>query len=355
MRVLEITSELDGGGVDRLLYDYCSRLADIIHFDFVVTSKFKGILEEPLEDLGFSIYHISQLRDSYKEHCEQLNNIMKKNHYDIVHDHSGYKAAPNLKIAKKNGVKGRIAHAHIAFVPETKKQMLKRIMATPLTKMEATELFACGIDAGKWMWGSSTDYIMKNAIDTNRFLFNIEKRNALRKYYNVEDRFIIGNVARMSYQKNHEYLVHVFHELKKIKSNAFLVLVGQGELEEDIKRQVVDLGLASDVLFMGVRNDVPDLLNMFDVFVLPSRYEGLPVSLVEVQANGLPAFVSSAVTKEIAVSDFIHYFDLIDGPAEWAKRICESNMPHIEYDMSCSEYDINNSTKSLYERYQKYK
>ena len=147
---------------------------------------------------------------------------------------------------------------------------------------------------------------------------------------------------------------HTF-EIKEIRDDAFLVLVGQGELEEDIKRQVNELGLAEDVLFMGVRNDVPDLLNMFDVFLLPSRYEGLPVSLVEVQANGLPTFVSSAVTKEIAVSDFIFYYDLKDGPVEWARRICDSNLSHIEHDMSSSEYDINNATKSLFERYRRYK
>ena len=201
MRILEITSDLDGGGVDRLLYDYCSRMTNDIQFDFVVTSKTEGILEKPLKELGCNIYRISQIREGLKKHNNQLKKILTDNHYDVIHDHSGYKAWCNLRVAKKCGVTARIAHSHQAFMAETTKQKIMRILSTPITKMYSTELFACGNDAAKWMWGEKAFnngkvYIMKNAIQAERFNFSPEKRERIRCEYNIANKFVIGNVAR---------------------------------------------------------------------------------------------------------------------------------------------------------------
>lgn len=354
MKILEITSELDGGGVDRLLYDYCSRLIPDVQFDFVATSKFEGMLEQPLKDLGCNVYHIAQLREDLKLHKKQLSEILENGQYDIIHDHSGYKAYFNLKLAKKLGVKGRIAHSHIAYIPESAKNRLQRKIVTLLTKVYATDLFACGRDAAKWMWGEKDDvYIMTNAIHTERFAFSEETRNRIRKELGLEGKFVIGDVARFSYQKNHEFLIRIFAQVKKLRSDAVLVLIGRGELEDDVKQQVKDMGLTDSVIFMGVRNDVPELLNALDIFLLPSRFEGLPVTVVEVQANGLATFAADTITDEIKLLPNVNYLPLEMSAAEWAKAIVKADISRIMNGLSNSKYDIEYAVNSLKDRYEK--
>lgn len=351
MRVLEITSELDGGGVDRLLYEYCSRLVDVINFDFVVTSKNKGILEYPLEKLGCRIYHVSQYREGVRKHIDEMNAILKNQHYDVVHDNSGYKAFWNLYIAKKNKVKTRIAHSHQAFVPEKKKTYIKRKLITPLTKMYATRLIGCGSDAAKWMWGSiDKSSVLPNAIDAKQFSFSQHMRDKLRKELSIEDKFVIGNVARFSEQKNHEFLIKMFDRLVKYREDAVLLLIGRGELEHKIKKMVENLNLQDKVIFLGVREDVSDLYNAMDVFCLPSRYEGLPVTLVEIQANGLPSFVSSCVTKEILISNNMEYLDITQ-PNDWAKRLIRFYPQRGENVIINTSYDIDLAAKKLLNLY----
>ncbi len=356
MRILQITSDLDGGGVDRLLYDYCSRMAQDIQFDFVVTSKREGILEQPLKDIGCKIYRVAQIKEGLKKHNEQIKNILENNQYDIIHDHSGYKAWCNLRIAKKCKIPVRIAHSHQAFMVETLRQKTERIISLPITKMYATELFACGNDAAKWMWGERTCkknnvYVMKNAISANCFDFSPVMRASVRSKLNLSDKFVIGNVARFSYQKNHEFLIKVFYEIKKIRKDAVLMLIGRGELEDSTKQLVEKYNLSDSVLFMGVRNDVPDLLNAMDVFVLPSRFEGLPVTLIEVQANGLPAVISDSVTKEMAFSDNLNFIPLSKTPVEWAKVISDKGRADSENLIENTEYDLRVATEELLQKY----
>ena len=352
MRVLHITSELDGGGVDSLLYNYCSRLITDVKFDFIVTSSEKGILEQPLIDLGCNVYHVSQIRDGFFRHQKQVEKIIKKGNYDIVHDHSGYKSFINLWIARKYDIKIRIAHAHQAFIVETFKSKFIRKIATYVTKIFATSFFACGEDAAKWMWGerkvrNNDVYIMTNAIDVSNFEFQNNIRNYVRKELGIEDKFVIGNVARFSFQKNHEFLIKMFSVLSKNRSDVVLVLVGRGELFDEMKNLAKKEGVYDKILFLGVRKDVSSLMNAFDLFVLPSYYEGLPVTLVEVQANGLPAIVSSSITTEIKKSDNIFYYSLEYGLEKWAKYCSEINLKRACNNIKNTDYDINVASRSL--------
>lgn len=356
MRILEITSDLDGGGVDRLLYDYCSSLSDEIQFDFVVTSKAEGMLEQPLKDLGCKIYRVSQLKEDFKGHKEQLTKILEAEKYDIIHDHSGFKAWCNLSVAKKCGVKSRIAHSHQAFMTESFIGRIIRKVSTILTKLYATTLFACGNDAAKWMWGEKAFrknkvYIMKNAVFADKFSFSAAKRDELRKELGLENKFVIGNVARITYQKNQEFLVDAFAEIKKTRNDAVLLLVGRGDAEEKIKKQVSDLGLNDSVVFTGVRNDVPDLLNVMDVFVLPSRFEGLPVTLIEIQANGLPGVISDAVTKEMNFSEDLKFLPLSESFEEWAKVISSNGRKESVNTVENTSYDLKLATEDLKNKY----
>ena len=271
LRVLQVTSELDGGGVERLLHDYCMRMSQDIHFDFVVYTKKEGILEKTLQDVGCVIFRVTPLRESIHKSKSELKNVIKKGHYDIVHTHQGYKGILSLYYAKRYGVKTRIAHSHIAYVPEGRAGKIVRKVVTPIAKLLASNLFACGRDAGIWMWGrKAVDqgmvYFMHNAIDVERFAFDKGKREAVRSAFGVQDKFVVGNVARFSYQKNHKFLVEVFAEIKKYRENAVLMLVGDGELHTEIVKQIENAGLMDSVVLLGVRNDIPDLLQAMDVF-----------------------------------------------------------------------------------------
>ena len=359
MKVLEITSSLDGGGIARLLYDYCSRLIPEFEFDFVVSAENEGILEEPLRNLGCNVFHVSQMKKSFGEYKRQLEFIIKNGNYDIVHDHCDYKSFFELQIAKRNGVKTRIAHSHRAMVPQSITEKFIKLIFTPLTKYLATDLFACGIDAAKWAWGKKAYengkvFILKNAIHTEEFLFSNEIRQEIRNELGLTDKFVVGNVARFSYQKNHEYLIEIFKEIAKKRNDAVLVLVGRGELMNNVQEQVKNDQIDDRVIFLGVRNDVPKLLNAMDVFVLPSRYEGLPVALVEVQANGLPTYVSTAVTTEMKVSSNMHFISIDNDPSKWAKEILESDNKRLPSHIKESGYDIGSAVIALKEKYYSY-
>ena len=355
IRVLEILACLDGGGVERLLYDYCSRLSQKIHFDFVVTSDFVGILEKPLIELGCNVFHVTPIRKSIISHVKDMNNILENGSYDIVHEHSGYKSFINLYLAKKQDVKARIAHSHAAHVPETRKSRVLRKLITHITKYYSTNLFACGKDAGQWMWGNSEFYIMNNAINTRAFQYNFTQRTMLREKYRLNNKFVIGNVARFTFSKNHVFLIKIFNEIKKIKENAVLVLVGRGEEEGNIKDMVATYNLQDSVIFMGVRNDVSNLYNAMDVFVFPTRYEGLGMVIIEAQANGLKCFTSERVVpKDVKVTNNVRFIDLRKDANYWADLICEvdpkRDLTALEQ-VRCAGYDLDIEMDNLYNQY----
>lgn len=330
MRVLHMTSDLDGGGVDSVLYSYCSRMLPKVQCDFVVTSDKEGILEEPLRAMGSQVFHVAKMRENLKLRQGQLREILAKGQYSAVHDHSGYKSYFFLNLARQMGVKCRIAHAHIAFIPETTTAHLERVLITPLTKAAATHLFACGTDAGSWMWGADSVAknrvtVMPNGIDTRKFQFSPKTRDEVRYCLGLSEKFVVGNVARLSEQKNHDFLLESFAHLLHREPAAVLMLVGRGELEEHLKKKAAELGIDKAVMFLGIRNDVYQLINAMDVFVLPSKYEGLPVTLVEAQANGLPVVVSNAVTDEIRIANNYDVLSLSSGTEEWAEHILKMN------------------------------
>lgn len=359
MKILYITSDLDGGGIERLLYDYGKRLLidNSVQIDFAITSDKEGILEKPILSLGCKIYRIAKINDSIKQRNADLKKIIRKNYYDIVHDNSAYKAFFSLKTAKKCGVKVRIAHSHLASPPESFFGKCIRMFFTFLTKRYATNLFACGQLAGEWTWGKSCFrngkvFVMKNAIDSARFTFSPAIREKIRRELHLKDTdIVIGNIARFTFQKNHEFLINVFYELSKINENYVLVLVGTGELESTIKGQVEALGLTEKVIFTGVRSDTFELYNAFDSFILTSRFEGLPVTFVEAQANGLTTFGADTITREIKLNPNVHYLSLNASYAEWAKAIDTTSKVRISISSEQFTYDIDKVTKQIHNKY----
>lgn len=359
MKILHITSELDGGGIERLLFDYYKRInGKGVFFDFAISAHTEGILETPLKRMKCNIFRIPRMRGGFLKYAVSLRYILIKGNYDIIHVHSAYKAFLPILIAKTCGIKVRIAHSHIANAPETMLWFLLRRVLTPITKLLSTDLFACGIDAGQWVWGNNTSFfIMQNAIDVKRFAFSMQKRTMIRDNLRINNKFVIGNVARFSYQKNHEFLLKAFAEVVKTKKDVVLLLIGQGELENEVIKQISKLGIKDKVMMLGVRNDVPDLLNAMDLFLLPSHFEGLPVTLVEAQANGLTALVSNNITKEMDLGEFIHFLPLQN--SVWVKEISDNieqplSINHrllASLNIANSLYNIDRSANRLLQKY----
>ena len=325
MRVLEVCVDLDGGGIDRYLMNYCSRIPEI-QFDFAVVDDNKiGILEPQLEALGCRIYRVPRQRNGVRANYDAIKNILTETHYDAVHVHLGYRSAVALWCAKRCGVKTRIVHAHIAAEPETAKQKLIRKSFTVLVKRLATHLAACGVDAAKWVWGEKTYakgqvVIHNNAIETAKYAYSVEQRAALRTALGInEDTLVVGHVGRLCAQKNQLRLLDIFGEIHRQRPDALLLLVGRGDLDEAIQRKAEEMGLSEAVRLLGVRDDVPQLLSAFDTFVFPSTHEGLPFTLIETQCNGLPAVSADTVTPLVKLGEDVQFLSLDESDAVWAQ------------------------------------
>ena len=328
MRILEVCVDLDGGGIDRYLYNYCSRIKNI-QFDFALVEQEKvGILEKPLRDLGCNIFYLPRLQSGLKKNYKALENILKNNKYDAVHVHLGAKSFNALRCAKKCGVQTRIVHAHIAGEPENRIICITRRIFSYFSKMYATDLAACGVEAAKWVWGEKAFAkgkvkIHSNAIDTKQFMFDSSARATYRKELKIEGKIVVGHVGRVCEQKNQIRLINIFEKMVQINPNAVLLIVGRDSLEGKCEKLARELGIMDYVRFLGVRDDVDKLLNAMDVFVFPSLYEGLPFTLVEAECNGIPIVYSDSVTDEIQINKNVLRLSLSETNEVWAQKAFE--------------------------------
>lgn len=327
IRVLHVVPALDGGGVENILLNYYTHMnRKSIRFDFIVFKQEKGALESTFEELGSKIYHIPSRREALFRSLKEMKEIIYYNKYDVVHAHQNEMAFIPLFYADKCNVRMRIAHSHRAYESENIVQKVERGIFSFLSKHYATDLFACGIDAGEWLYGEKVMrknkvYIMNNAIDLSKFVFSEKSRKQKREELSITDKFVVGHVGRLSYTKNHDFIIKIFNEIYKLNRNAILLVVGRGELENEVQEQVNNLGLTKVVKFLGIRNDVPHLLQAMDVFLLPSRFEGLPVVLVETQAAGLKTIASDTITREVQVTNLITYKSLRESSSDWANEV----------------------------------
>jgi glycosyltransferase involved in cell wall biosynthesis len=264
-----------------------------------------------------------------------------------------------LYAAKRAGVPVRIAHNHsTAGKGETKKNIMKYILR-PMGGLFPTDLAACTEFAGEWMWGKQAlkngkITIFNNAIDLNHFKADKAVRDVYREKFGLQDKFVIGHVGRFCYQKNQEFLVDVFNEVHKTKPNAVLMLIGEGETVDMIKDKVSTLGLSDSVKFMGSSMEVYNLYQAMDVFVLPSRYEGLGMVAIEAQAMGIPTIVSTEVPKEACVTDGIEFINLDVGAKKWAEKIVGIDLNKPIMDVCLKEkYDITEQADKLRKYYER--
>ena len=342
---------MNRAGLETMLMNYYRNIdREKIQFDFLTHRKEKGDYDAEIESLGGKIYHAPRL---YPQNYPNYFSFMKRffsqhSEYQIVHSHIDVMSYFPLKAAKNANIKFRIAHSHNTSVDKDAKYIMKQIFRRMVNSV-ATNRLACGEDAGKFLFFNEPFMVIHNAIVPNDFLFNLELRKKKRKEANLENNFVVGNIGRLSYQKNQNFLITIFSEIVKIESSAKLIIIGVGEKEKELKKMVDQLGLIEKVLFLGNRSDVNEWYQAMDVFVLPSFFEGIPVVGVEAQFASLPCFFSEGVPKEVQFSDSCYFLSLKNSPKKWAKDIVSVRgaQRNLNYKLLDSQYNIFNTVSVL--------
>ena len=361
-KVLYFVDRMRHGGIQQLAVEMAEKMPEDIQMDFLVLNDGQTYpLEETIKKLGLNLYKVDAWiykPTDYISYYKKVNQFFSEHHdYDAVHINTSSKNFLILKLAKKYKIPIRIAHSHnTGFQTQSKAQILMGNIFKPLLKKYATHYFACSTLAGEWLFGKSNAKvkIIHNAVDYEKFKINTEKRNQIRQEFNIENKLVVGNVGRFTTQKNHAFLIDIFYEIYKKNNNAVLMLVGNGEKEQQIKQKVKKLGIQNCVLFMGYRSNVNELMQAMDMFLMPSLYEGLPVVAIEAQAAGLPCFMSKdVITEEVKIADNVKFISLEDSTEKWANEILSSDLSRNNNELALKEagYFIDDMVKELAEQY----
>ena len=363
IRVAQIIGKWIGGGVESVVMNYYRHIDKYkIQFDFICDDDSTNIPYEEIEKLGGKVILIPPYQKVFKYH-NRLKKVLKEGNYKIVHSHINTLSVFSLFAAKCAGVPVRIAHSHSTTNKKEKKKNLLKQTLRPFSKVFATDYMCCSELAGRWLFGNKeydkgNVYLLNNAIDIDKFKYNEEVRKRKREELNIQDNtLVIGNVGRFVEQKNHRFLIDIFNEIHKQNDNSILLLAGQGPLMGEIKIKVKNLGLEKCVKFLGQRKDINELYQAFDVFCLPSLYEGLPVVGVEAQATGLLCVFSKDMTKETKILESTQFLSLNQKASEWAKIILDKSELNCKKDtskeMSENGFDINIEANKLEKIYRK--
>lgn len=346
------------------------------HIDFLLLGP-KGYGTEGyelIESFHGSIYCVTPRKESWIRQLKDIKQIFKEKHFDIIHTHADSLASDCLRIAAKNKIGVRIAHSHNTS-QATKYKGIKGRLHQLLMQIErysvrfyATHYMACSREAGIWLFGKSIAkspkfMVFKNAIEADRFRKNKDIIRKVKSDLGIREQLVIGHVGRFDYQKNHLFLINIFECVHQRNPQTVLVLAGEGELLEDIKKLVKMKKLDESVIFLGSRDDVDKVMQIFDVFVFPSRYEGLGIVLIEAQAAGIKCFASSVIPKEVNICGNVEFLDLTLKAKVWSDRILDYLSMHLSadyekmgdalYSIISAGYDMQTNIKELEKFYEK--
>lgn len=361
-RILQIVRELNMGGIQTFLMNVYRNIdRDKIQFDFLVDDLPKGFFEDEILSLGGKIYRVTPRKKSIRQNKKDLDEFFKKHkEYQCVHFHcSNLSYIQPLVSAQKNKIPIRIMHSHSTNLPNSVVHKMLHIIHKRKLKSIVTDFLACSDLAGKWLYGRGVEpekiSLVRNGIKADDFLYNEEIRNEYRKKFEVENKVVFGNIGRFCEAKNHMFLLETFNLLKSKIPNAVLFLVGDGELHEQVFNKIDELNLKEVVFTLGARSDVSSILQALDYIIMPSKWEGFPVSLLEEQAAGLTCYVSDSVTRQAKINSNVYYLSLQDGCKKWSEKIYTtySDQSRITNVKAIKEqgYDISNTINMLEEIY----
>ena len=353
VRVLHVIAGMGSGGAESFLMNMCRHMdPEKVQFDFLLRSN-ENIYTDELNSMGCRVYYTASFPRHWLKNMVQTWRIIRQNQYKIIHVHANalLYVFP-LLIAKKLGVPCRIMHSHNSSMAYKSALPIHQFFRNRIHRI-ATHCFACSEQAGEWMFPGQYE-IIHNAIEVDKFRFDQTAREKIRAEWNLPaDAFVIGHVGRFWEQKNHAFLLNVFSKVLQQKPDAYLVLIGEGGMEQQIRDLACDLSLRDHVIFAGVRKDVNQALSAFDVFAFPSIYEGLGIVVIEAQANGLATVCSEAVPDKAILIHNVKRISLNKGPEFWADVIIQSDTQRVEsgHILVKAGYDINMEAEQLQDFY----
>ena len=350
IRVAQVMGKMLGGGVESVVMNYYRHIdRSKVQFDFLVDADSTRVPEEEIKALGGRVFRIPPYQHPLC-YRKELVRLFHEEHWPIVHSHINTLSVFPLSAAKKAGVPVRIAHSHSTMGKGEFAKNLMKLALRPLSNLYPTERFACSEYAGKWLFGRDANFtVIPNAIELEKFHFDPVLRQETRRELDIaDDMFLVGHVGRFMPQKNQTFLVDVLAGLLPKRPDAMLAFVGDGPDRTAVQQHVEELGIADHVLFLGQRSDVNRLYQAFDVFCLPSLYEGLCVVGIEAQRAGLPCLFSDAITREVDVTGASRFMP-ITSPEEWISFLSaiESGTRISSSEKVFSDYDISENAQKL--------
>lgn len=350
IRVLQVVNDMRRAGLETMLMNYYRNIdKNIIQFDFLTHRSSKGAYDDEIVNLGGKIYTAPRLYpQNYTSYFKYMKLFFEQHQdYRIIHSHIDAMSYFPLVAAKKNHVPIRISHSHSSKLDIDFKLPIKYLALKAIPSV-ATHRCACGELAGKFMYANRDFRIIKNAIDIDKFAFDKEKRIHKRKELKIDNKVVIGHVGRYCYIKNQLFLIEILKKVLEKGNNYHLLLIGQGEDQSKLEEKIQQLNLQNNISLLIDRSDVAELYQTMDIYIMPSLFEGVPVSGIEAQANGLPCIMSNKISTEILITPTTKMLDLKLGADIWAEQILSTNLErnrNAKEQVKDAGYDI--KTESL--------
>ena len=355
-----LDGKMSRGGTEAFIMNYFRHFDHKkIQLDIVQCGSEKGVFDEELKDAGSKLYYLPLKGKHPIAFSNGLKKICQKGKYQIVHGMMDTMNVWCLRVAKRAGVPVCIAHSHNTQVQSNNKlKVAFNNCAKKGILRYADYLMACSDAAGHWLFGEKSKFIVvKNGIDYDLLKFDEKKRVHYREQYELDEKFVIGHVGQFRDQKNHMFMLDVFSEMHKQEPKCHLVLIGTGPLLNDVENKIELLGLKSCVTIIKGSDKVNELLNMFDCYIFPSKFEGLGIALLEAEVNGLKCYASTCVPEEANIMGNVSYLSLEEDASYWAKYILDNrdgnNRSVDRKKLDDAGYDISNAASKLEDFYVK--
>lgn len=357
VKILQVVGKMNRAGMETLIMNIYRNIDKTkLQFDFCVHTSEEGDFDAEIKSLGGRIFHMPEATvQNFIKIGSAVEFFMRENNqYAAVHVHYSCVGLYYFRAAKKYDIKYRIYHAHNSSREKGMHAYL-RYMMEQLSIKYANILFACSDKAAKYNFKNINRkwHMLNNGIDTDRFVYSLEKRNITRSKMHLENKRVCIHVGRFDIQKNHEFLIEIFNRVFQLDNTYVLLLLGSGPLKKKIQEKVKHLPCCNNVYFLGNVDNVENMLNAADLFLLPSIYEGLPLSLVEAETSGIKCIISDTITKEaVLVKENVYQVSINDGTA-WVEKILE-NQIYSRVDKTSIIKEQGFDSKQIAKKMQKY-